>query len=84
MSRMAEISWGNFESDSDFGNLFDTFYESIKEAVLDICSVSPSNRKSKNAFPLNPWMTLGLLRSCREENNLWTAFKSASPSMKTI
>ena len=83
-SRLAEISWGGFESDSDFCNLFDTFYESIKDAVLDICSVSPSNRKSKNAFPLNPWMTPGLLRSCRRKNNLWRAFKSASPSMKAI
>ena len=62
-SRLAETSWGYCKCDSDLCNLFDTFYESLKDAILDICFVSPSNRKSKLGFLLNPPMTSGLFSS---------------------
>ena len=80
-SHLAEKTWNIFGEDNDFCSKFDSFYESVKESIFDVCALSPSTSRSKRSIPLNPWMTPGLLKSWRRKNNLWKAFKSAKPSL---
>ena len=77
-SKLAKKSWSLFDNGKDFSYLFDSFYGTIKEAILNICKVPPSNRGSKRIVPLNPWMTSRLLKSLRRKNNLWRSYKCAT------
>ena len=62
-SRLASHSWGIFENKTDVDSLFDSFYDSLKEIILDTCYASRLNPGSKKTAPLNHWMTTGLLKS---------------------
>ena len=83
-SKLAKNSWSLFDNNKDFSCLFESFYGTIKEAILSICKVPPSNRRSKRIVPLNPWMTSGLLKSWRRKNNLWRYYKCATLSTSAI
>ena len=83
-SKLAENSWSLLDNDKDFSCLFESFYGTIKEAILSICKVPPSNHRSKRIVPLNPWMTSGLLKSWRRKNNLWRAYKCATLSARAV
>ena len=77
ISRLADVPWGNLVSDSDFNNSFDSFYDLVKEGILEICNRGPAPHNSKRIAPLNPWMTSGLHKSWKRKN-LWKLYKASS------
>ena len=79
-SRLADVPWGSLVSDSDFNHSFDSFYDLVKEGILEICNRGPAPHTSKRIAPLNPWMTSGLHKSWKRKNYLWKLYK-ASPSL---
>ena len=62
-SRLADVPWGSLASDSDFNHSFDSFYDLVKEGILEICNLGSAPHASKRIAPLNPWMTPGLHKS---------------------
>jgi len=69
-SRLADVPWGSLVSDSDFNHSFDSFYDLVKEGILEICNRGPAPHTSKRIAPLNPWMTPGLHKSWKSKNYL--------------
>jgi len=67
-------------SNSNFYHSFDSFYDLVKEGILEICNRGSAPHTSKRIAPLNPWMTPGLHKSWKRKNYLWKLYK-ASPSL---
>jgi len=62
-SRLADVPWDSLISDSDFNHYFDSFYDLVKEGILEICDRGPAPHTLKRIASLNPWMTSGPIKA---------------------
>ena len=77
-SRLADLPWEILVSDSDFNNSFDSFYDLVKEGILEICNQDPAPHTPKRIAPLNPRMSSGVHKSWKRRNYLWKLYKASS------
>jgi len=77
-SRLADLPWDSLVSDSDFNRSFDSFYDLVKEGILEICNKGPAPHTSKRIASLNPCMSSGFHKSWKRKNYLWKIYKASS------
>ena len=77
-SRLADLPWDSLVSDSDFNRSCDSFYDLVKEGILEICNQGPVPHTSKRIAPLDPWMRSGLHKSWKRKNHLWKLYYALS------
>ena len=44
-SHLAEKTWNIFSEDNDFCSKFDSFYESVKASIFEVCALNPSKSR---------------------------------------